>query len=93
MQAHIAAAAKVARIETRSTRTLEGGALEMNFEAQWGIVRGWPRITWTESTRELVVSVKTLWNESLVHIFVAKYPEHYGVIAQTAVSLVVARAR
>jgi hypothetical protein len=93
MPAHIAAAARVARVTPRAMKTLESGELEIVYDARWGLVRGRPCLTWNESTRELSVSVKRLFRERLVHTFPVRSPEHFGVIAQTAMSLVVGRAR
>lgn len=93
MPAHIAAAARVARVTPRATKTLESGELEIVYDARWGLLRGWPCLTWNESTRELSVSVKRFFRETLVHTFPVRSPEHFGVIAQTAMSLVVGRAK
>ncbi|HEX2838605.1 MAG TPA: hypothetical protein VHN77_10800 [Phycisphaerales bacterium] len=93
MPAHIAAAAKVARVEPRVTKTLEDGSWEVTYQARWGFFRGRPCLTWCESRRELMVSVKHLFREVHVHTFAIRSTEHYGVIAQTAMSLVVGRAK
>lgn len=93
MPAHIAAAAKVARVEPRVTKTLEDGSWEVTYQARWGFFRGRPCLTWCESRRELMVSVKHFLREAHVHTFAIRSTEHYGVIAQTAMSLVVGRAK
>lgn len=93
MPAHIAAAARVARVEPRLVKTLEDGSWEVTYQARWGVFRGRPCLTWSESRRELMVSVKRFFREFHVHTFPVRHPEHYGVIAQTAVSLVVGRAK